>query len=420
MFDFDSREFKRGRTMYIFEAALEFFIAMLVSGSYLATLTKALGMSDSLTGIISSFISLGCLFQLFAVFMRKSRVKPTVIVLSVINQLLFAVLYIIPLADFGATIKNIAFIVAIFSAYIIYNFAHPKKMNWFMSLVPDKKRGSFTADKEIFSLITGMIFSYSISFLFDYFKENGQIRTAFIISASVMFFIMVLHTVTMLLTVEPEEEKKPTKSLKKAIKTIVKNKLIMKVAVVLIIYNIAYYCSIPFFGTYLIGELGMSLNTVSIFTIVGNVCRILISKFWGRYADKTSFARMTEKCFLLLGLAFIFHAFATPKTALITIALYYVCNGIALGGVNSALTNLVFDYSPHEIRADALAICQAAAGLTGFLTTLVASLFVTLIQNCGNQIFGITIYAQQILSVASLIIILLAIVYLKKNFLNKK
>ena len=34
MFDFDSREFKRGRTMYIFEAALEFFIAMLVSGAY--------------------------------------------------------------------------------------------------------------------------------------------------------------------------------------------------------------------------------------------------------------------------------------------------------------------------------------------------------------------------------------------------
>ena len=180
MFDFDSREFKRGRTMYIFEAALEYFIAMLVSGSYLATITKALGMSDSLTGIISSFISLGCLFQLFAVFMRKSRVKPTVIVLSVINQLLFAVLYIIPLADFGSTIKNIAFTVAIFSAYIIYNFAHPKKMNWFMSLVSDKKRGSFTADKEIFSLITGMIFSYAISFVFDYFKENGQIRTAFI------------------------------------------------------------------------------------------------------------------------------------------------------------------------------------------------------------------------------------------------
>ena len=51
--------------MYIFEAALEYLISILVPGSFLATITKELGISDSLTGILSSVISLGCLFQLY-------------------------------------------------------------------------------------------------------------------------------------------------------------------------------------------------------------------------------------------------------------------------------------------------------------------------------------------------------------------
>ena len=85
----DTKAKKRSRVMYIAEATLEYLIAIAVAGAYLATLTKELGMSDSLTGILSSIISLGCLFQLFAVFYRRPKKKNFVITMSVINQLLF-------------------------------------------------------------------------------------------------------------------------------------------------------------------------------------------------------------------------------------------------------------------------------------------------------------------------------------------
>ena len=64
--NYEEKDLKRVRLMYIFEAALEHLIALLVAGSFLATLTKSLGMSDSLTGVLSSVISLGCLFQLMS------------------------------------------------------------------------------------------------------------------------------------------------------------------------------------------------------------------------------------------------------------------------------------------------------------------------------------------------------------------
>lgn len=50
----EERALKRGRLMYIFEVALEYLISVLVAGSFLATITKELGLSDRLTGILSS------------------------------------------------------------------------------------------------------------------------------------------------------------------------------------------------------------------------------------------------------------------------------------------------------------------------------------------------------------------------------
>ena len=100
--------------------------------------------------------------------------------------------------------------------------------------------------------------------------------------------------------------------------------------------------------------------------------------------------------------------------------LYYLLHGIALGGLNSALINLIFDYVPVEKRADSLAVTQAFAGLSGFLTAALASPLVAVIQANGNKIFGVNIYAQQFVSILSFIVSIIAILYIRKNFINKK
>ena len=91
------KKLKLSRAMYNAEAALEYLISILVGTSFLATLTKNLGISDSVTGIVTSFISLGALFQLFSMFIQRKKMKNFVIVLSIINQLLFLSLFTIQL-----------------------------------------------------------------------------------------------------------------------------------------------------------------------------------------------------------------------------------------------------------------------------------------------------------------------------------
>ena len=406
--------------MYIFEAAIEYFISVLVAGSFFATLTKELGFSDSLTGVLSSVISLGCLFQLLSLSIRPKRAKKLVIILSVINQLLFMFLYVIPVTNISPTIKTVLFVVFIFLAYLIYNFAHPKKINWLMSLVDDNKRGSFTANKEIVSLTSGIAFSFIMGALIDYFREAGNIKTAFILTAAVIFVLMVLHTLTMIFAVEKKVPYVRSENFFQSFSALVKNKNVIQVTIVFVLYYISCYISTPFYGTYQIGELGLSLTFVSAIVMFGSISRVLVSRFWGKYADKKSFAVMIEKCFIFLSLDQLCAALAVPQTGKVMFVLYYIFHGIALGGINSALINLIFDYVPVEQRADSLAITQAIAGFTGFITTLLISPVVSTIQSNGNKVFGLSIYAQQFVSIIALLVTTCAIFYIRFVFIKKQ
>lgn len=415
-----SSALKRSRFMYICEAALEYLISILVSGSFLATLTKSLGMSDSLTGVLSSVISLGCLFQLLSAIYRRQQVKRFVVILSVLNQLLFMLLYVIPLGGGGKQLKIVAFAVVIILAYLLYNIAHPKKISWLMALVEDGHRGRFTANKEIVSLVIGMAFSFSMGVVVDYFSGRNEIRTAFALSGGVIFVLMILHTVTMALAVERPVEHVERRSFRENLQDVLNNKNIAKVSLVFVLYNIATYLAMPFYGTYQIHELGFSLKLVSAFTMLGSIVRILVSRFWGSYADKRSFAEMVEKCLLILGVGYLCAAFAVPANGRILFAGYYICHGVAQGGINSALINLIFDYVTPDKRADSLAICQAGAGIAGFLTTLAVSPLVTAIQQNENTLWGLPIYAQQVLSAAALIITVLTVVFVRRRVILSK
>lgn len=402
---------KRSKNLYILEAALEYFVAILVSGSFLATITSKLGFSDAQTGILSSIIALGSVFQLISITIRPKRKKPFVLILSILNQLLFTLLYVIPLPEKSNSFLKILFIAVIISAYFLYYIAHPKKIGWLMSLVDDKERGKFTANKEIVSLLLGMIFSFGMGYLVDYFEAKGEISTSLTICAITLFILTVLHTLTMIFTVEKDQEAPQKQRFFKSLVALISNKNILKVSLLFILWNISQSATTPFLSTYYLHDIGFSLTTITIITALGSVGRILISRFWGNYADKHSFAKMDMLCFGLAAIAFLFVVFSGPENGIFTVTTYVVLHAMALGGINSSLINLVFDYAPVEMRTDALAVTQVLGGLVGFFTTLVVSPFVEFVQNNENSFLGISVKAQQITSLFTVIMCVICSLY---------
>ena len=415
---FDEKTLKRGRLLYILYAAVEYLIALAVSGSFLAKLTTEIGMSDSLTGVIAAIASLGGLFQLISLFIHKSRVKRFVIALTAANQLLFISLYLIPRLAMGQQVSTALFALTIVMAYLLMNISAPKKTSWMMTLVDDRKRGVFGAYKEMFSLVMGMSFSFGMGALFDWLEGMGRLQMAFGIMAAVMSVCMLVCVLCEVLMVEKPVPAAKRTSIVRTVKELLKNRGLRSVIVLYIIYFFINNAAIPFFGTYQLNELGFSLKLISGFGILSSVSRMIVSPYWGKYADRCSFAALLEKCFLVLGVSFLFTSLATPANGKWMFALYYIIHGIAMGGLNSGMFNLVFDCAKPEERANALAICQSISGLSGFLTTLVFSSVVAALQSGGNQLFGTTVYAQQVLSVVSLAVTLGAVAYV--HFCVKK
>lgn len=406
--------YKTSRILYIIEAALEYFISIMVGGEYLALLTTEIGLSDSVTGILTSFVSLGFTFQLLAIlFMRKGRVKRRVSILHTVNQLLFALLYVVPFFEISKTVKTIIFIFLLMGGHALNNVVSSPKINWFMSLVDDKKRGTFTANKEIISLLGGMVFSFAMGAVIDEFKARGRITEAFIVCGISLFALAVLHTLTLVFSKEKEPETvTDDMPVGRLIGSLLRDKGFIRVVILSVLWHVANYATSPFYGTYKIKELGFSMTFVAVLSALYAIVRSVFSRPIGRFADKYSFAKMLLLCYSIKLVAFIMNMFVVPANGKVLFTISYMITAIAFAGINSAEINLVYESVSHEKRVCALALKSTIAGLVGFLTTVVVSKLVEYIQQSGNKFLGLNVYAQQVTASIAVGITVIVILYL--------
>lgn len=413
--------YKTSRGMYVAEAAVEYFISMIVTGAYLAKVTTAIGISDGLTGILTSFVSLGCGFQIIAIFLANRRpVKRWVTALHSLNQLFFALIYLVPFMRVPQAVQIAVFVVFFLLGHVLNNVVNSPKINWFMSLVDDKRRGRFTALKESVSLIGGMLFSFGVGAAIDAYEAAGNLNGAFIFCGVGIFVLMLLHTGTLLLSKEKlaaEEEKIPVRKL---LGELIRDKGLLKVIMISVLWNVAHYVTTPFYGTYQIGELGFTMMFVSLLSVLYAVVRTLFSRPLGKFADKHSFTQMMKICFIIAAVGFGINAFTVPSNGKVLYTIYYMLYAVGMAGINSGEINMIYDYIGQEKRVAALALKNTLAGFAGFFTTALASLLVEKIQADGNMFLGMNVYAQQVMSAIGCLLTLGVLLYVCLAFRKRK
>ena len=319
-------------------------------------------------------------------------------------------LYLVPFLDAGQQVNSAIFIVVMLVAYILSNAIIPIRVNWFYSLVDPHQRGVFSSKTQIVSLITGMLFTFGMGTLVDHFRENGQIETAFVLCAVTIFISSVAYALMVLFSVPPAPEH--ASNSRRDILSVFKSKNALKITLLYCIWRVATYVSIPFYGTYQIKELGFSLQFVSILGIIHSLCQACVSTPWGRFADNKGFSIMMRICLVIAAIAFGVNVFTVPENGVVMYTLYFTIYAIAVGGISLCQTNLVFEMVEPELRSNAVALNSAISGLVGFLVTLVVSPLVDYIQQNGNQLFGLHVYAQQVVSFIACIFTVLCILYI--------
>ena len=410
------KDLSRNRFYYIIEAAVEYFISLLITGAFLATLLTRSGVSDAATGVITQLASLAFTAQLFSVFFRKTRgMKRFVTIMHVVNQLMFVSLYMIPTFQVPPAIKTTCFVVLFLGGHLVSNIVSPYKLSWLMSFVPNNRRGRFTASKEIVSLLGGMVFSMAMGALIDYTTAAGKEDLGFTLCGITILVLAGIHFLTLVLIRdhEPDPDAVSGHVSLDTVKKTVTNTVILKIIAVDIIWHLATGIAVSYYGVYQTGDLGFSLRYASFVSILSSLSRVAVSRLFGKIADKYSWTRLLTMCFAIAALSFGVNIFTVPSNGHVMFVIYSCIHAMSMAGINGGLMNIIFDFVPQSERPAALGIKYSVGGLAGFFASLVGSVIVTTIQKNGNTFLGMPLYAQQLLSVIALVICIVLVIYMR-------
>ncbi len=426
MLDFQSKECKRSRNAYMIQCTVEYFISLLVTDAFLAKLLQYVGLSDSLIGIISSFITLAFIIQLFSIFLiqRKINTKRVVIFYDTLSIIFFMLLYLIPFIPISQGMRTIFIILSVILAYggkyLILSICY----GWGNSFVEPRKRAVFSAKKEMLSLLLGMIFTALVGYIIDRYEALGNIEGGFLFSAIAILILNICNFLCLSMIQNEDEAdryraKESKKSLSDVLKKTIGSKPFRKIIFLTILWDMARYFTIGFLGTFKTKELMMSLVLVQVVNIVANFARMMISVSFGRFSDKHSFVEGFRLALWIAAGAFFVNIFTTPERWYLIIV-YTILFNCCQAGVNQNSFNITYNYVDGNYIAEAMAVKNSIGGVFGFLASVAGSKILDIIQKNGNIFLGISCYGQQVLSGISLILVMGAILFINKKIKKEK
>jgi len=405
---------KTTRIAFIVEEGFNYFMTLFVTGTLLGYLLDTIGFSDALQGIISTVSTFACGAQLFALFLNGRRKKGIVVIGTFINELAFALVYLLPIFNFSASLKTVFLLAFLIVGHIVSNAVTPSRLTWLMTSVPLESRGSFTAIKEMISLAGGIAVSLSFGRIADVFRSTDGMPTRpyYIICALALFLMAIIRTASLAVSSEKPLTEEKTE-IRKIITKIAKNKVFIKVVGVGIIWNVASAFLASFLASYLREELAFSFTVIAVISTVSSISRIIMSPIFGRLADKYSFASSMTLAFGCAAFSFLAIVFTSPGTRWLYV-LYSSVYGFSQAGINSGVINLIYDYVEPSDRAVAMGVKNALGGIVAFFVAVGAGLILSSIQAAdGIVIFGTNLYAQQFLAIIAFAITLLLIAYMR-------
>lgn len=412
---FKSKEYKRSRLVYIAESTFEYFITIFVADAYLAKLLTNIGISDSVIGIISSLISVAFIFQLLSIFIvsKFKNTKKSVVFFRLISNVLFLGLYFIPFMPFSVRFKTVLVFVCILFAYISNYLITSVLYKWANSYVDPYKRARFSAVREMISLFSGIIFTLIVGFTIDKYEAVGNIKGGFIFISAVILILSISDIISLLLIknepIKTEEEKHLP--IKEIYKNTLGNRNFLNVILVAALFKMATSMTVGFLGTFKTKDLLLSVGSVQVINMIANLGRMAISIPFGRYSDKHSFASGIKLAYIMAAGAFAVNIFTNNNTWWLIIIFTLLYN-MSYAGFNQNMFNITYSYVKVDYYVYATAIQNCIGGIAGFFAAILGGKILGFIQESGNMFLGIPMYGQQFLSLISVLILIVDILFI--------
>jgi len=396
------KDLERNRLLVILEGASARTIFNLTTGAYLVGLLKYIGANDTLCGYIIAIPVIAAIIQVLSPIILESLEyrKKIIIIGSMIHRVLLFMLIFVPFLPVSSGGKILMATIILLISYVAVSFVTPAISNMYVSFVPQNIRGRYFGMRESYNLIAATLITLVLGKVLDSFTEAGKEGTGYIIVYCFIFFVTILNiSFFMFMKEVPLTHIEHRIRLSEIFVLPLKDRRFIRYFIMLIIWNIAVQIASAYFGVYLKSDLSMSYTVITSLSFLNSVAYVISARRWGKFADKKGWSLTAM---ITIGILSICHftwflASNGSPVVLLILAVSHLTGGIAWSGINVALFNLQFDFTPDEKRTVYIGFSAAISGLIGYVAAAVGAQLVGLFGEKPVIIFGMAFDIKQVL-----------------------
>ena len=399
-------ELEMGRYRIIAEGAVAGVIYTVATGNFLAGYLSSLGASVSLCAAAAMIPSFGCVLQFISpfVFERMHHRKLAIWLMCVVFRLSVSSILLIPLAlpdpGHARAVVLVLYTIGFFSAGLVT----PGLEHMVLGIAPQGGRGQFYAVKSIIGTCVSSAATLALGRVLDYYLEQGQGYTGFLIIGIVSLSLTVVDAV-LLASVRENPVKFTSKMRPADILRPVRDPAYRPLLFYCIIGGMTGGFASPFLSVYELRVLGLSHTFITSVGVVSAVVGMAGSWVWGRLADRTAWncviwltAFLNLSC--TLGWSFVRPSFAH----LVAPVLIVVAAGCA-GGASLASTNLQFALSPESGKTAYFGVTAAMSSIATCTSATVGTAIQPMLEkSMGDSSISLLFFVAGIGGFANLII----------------
>ena len=358
-------------------------VGALTGGVLLVGYALALGASNLVIGLLAAVPMLAQLSQVPAILLvehRRARRRIAVTCLTLSRALLIPLAFLPWLPSTGAALGLLIAGVGVSAA--LGAVAACGWNSWIHDLVPEQRLGDFFSRRLFYATGFGMLVGLAAGEFVNWWEAAARGRPVH--AYTVLFVLGALAGAlsTHYLARVPEPRMAPPERalhLPAMLAEPFHQENFRRLIWFLGSWQFATNLAAPFFAVYLVAQLGYSMAFVIQMMIVSQLANLLVTRQWGRYADRFSNKAVLRVCAPLhLACLVAWTLVAMPQTerfAVPLLVLLHVLMGFAASGVNLASGNIGLKLAPRGRATAFLAASSLVNALAAGIAPILGGLF---------------------------------------------
>ena len=269
----------------------------------------------------------------------------------------------------------------VLGASVLAAFATSNWFSWMAAVVPHRLRGRYFGFRNSATSLVTLLGVPVMGLFVSAWGDNPILGYGVVLFLGVLAGVISLAYQFLMVDVNPQTygkdpeidqvKDKKEKTTTDFVPSVLKDSNFLMFIVYFSVWTFAVNLSAPFFNVYLLRDLSLDVNLVTIYTSLSSGANLLLLMFWGKLADRWG----NRPLLIAVGLVVA----VTPLLWLGTgnysfavwvwLPLLHLLGGTTLGAIALCTNNIQMEIAPIEQPSSYFAIAAAVSGVAGALGT---------------------------------------------------